>query len=138
MDPSAPGLLRDLRRLADQLFDTVLHEYTADTPLDVRFERIDDLSEAPIEEKHLVVLTLACAQLLHRVTAEPAQARPRHVQTLTDILEQVIPALVASRPQVSPAAAADLRSIADGMSQAASHLIFCAGPGGFAYEAHER
>lgn len=137
MHPSADGYLRELRLLADQLFDIVCHEFTTGAPVLVRFDRVDDLAEQDIEEHHLVATALLCAQLLHRVTSEPEQTHPRHVQTLTDILEQVIPPLATARPNASPAVVTDLHSLGDRFARTASSLIMLADPAGTTFDAQE-
>lgn len=138
MHPSATGYLRELRSLADELFDVVCHEFTTGDPVLVTFDRVDDLVEHPIEAEHLVAATLLCAQLLHRVTREPSYTQPRHVQTLTDILEQVIPPLARSHPHVSPTVEAHLDALCGRFARAASQLIVLADPGAVAFDARER
>lgn len=137
MHPSASGHLRELRLLADRLFEVVCDEFTTGTPVLVQFDRVDDLAEREIEVDHLVATALLCAQLLHRVTADPEQTHPRHVQTLTDILEQVIPPLAKARPDTSPAVASDLHSLGDRFARTASSLIMLADAGGEMFDAQE-
>lgn len=134
MHPSAPGYLHTLRQLVEQLFDIICHEFAADVPVTVRFDRVDDLAGQPIQEKHLVATALLCAQLLHRVTARPDEAQPRHVQTLTDILEQVIPTLASVRPHTSPATTEELVSLAEGLANAAFRLVLLADPADTGYD----
>jgi hypothetical protein len=137
MHPSADGYLHELRTLADQLFDVVCDEFTTGEPVEVRFHRVDDLAERDIEEQHLVATALLCAQLLHRVTAQPGRTRPRHVQTLTDILEQVIPPLAQARPDTSPAVVATLRGLGERFAHTAASVVMLADPGGAGYDAYE-
>ncbi len=138
MHPSATGYLRELRSLADELFDVVRQEFTTGDPVQVTFDNVEDLVEQPIEAQHLVAATLLCAQLLHRVTVEPGYTQPRHVQTLTDILEQVIPPLARSHPRASPTVEAHLDALSERFARAASQLIVLADPGAVAYDARER
>jgi len=128
MHPSVPGYLVELRRLADQLFDVVRKEFTTGAPVTVHFERIDDLAETRVEAEHLVATALLCAQLLHRVTAVPEDTRPRHVHTLSDIIEQVIPPLVSTVPENS-SAAGELRAIGGAIAEIAFLLTMLTDPG---------
>lgn len=137
MHPSASGHLQELRLLADRLFDVVCQGFTTGTPVRVQFDRVDDLAESEIEVEHLVATALLCAQLLHRVTSEPEQTHPRHVQTLTDILEQVIPPLAEARPDTPPTVASDLYSLGDRFARTASSLIMLADAGGTTFDAQD-
>jgi hypothetical protein len=137
MHPVADGHLRTLHRLAEELFDVVCHEFTGGVPVRVQFERVDDLIEQSIGEEHLVTTALVCAQLLRRVTAQPESTHPRHVQTLTDIIEQVLPPLAAVRPDAPPNVTAHLRRLGDEFARTASALIVLADAGGPAFDAQE-
>jgi hypothetical protein len=133
MHPSAPGHLNELRELAGRLFEVVCEHYTTGAPVMVTFDRVDDLVEKDIEEQHLVATALLCAQLLHRVTAEPEQTSPRHVQTLTDIIDQVIPSLAMTGSRRSAASEA-LLTVGDSIAQTAFSLLVLSDPDGPGYE----
>ena len=64
------------------------------------------------EEEHLVGTALLCAQLLHRVTAVPEQAQPRHIVTLCDIIDQALKPLKAEG-EASPATRFAIMSSSD-------------------------
>jgi hypothetical protein len=133
MPPNTSGYLGDLRQLADQLFHVVREEFTTGAPVIIQFERVDDLAETQVEEPQLVATALLCAQLLHRVTAEPANTHPRHVLTLSDIIEQVIPPLAAAVPG-NPGAAKALLDVGGTIAEIAFQLTMLTDPGdtGFA------
>jgi hypothetical protein len=134
MHPSVPGHLSELRQLAGQLFEVVCEQFTTGAPVTVQFDRIDDLAEKDIEEQHLVATALLCAQLLHRVTAEPELTRPRHVQTLTDIIDQVIPSLAMTGSGTSEGAE-ELMKVGDSIAQTAFNLLMLSDPDGPEYDA---
>lgn len=125
MHPNAPDHLRDLHRLASRLFDVVCGEFTTGAPVTVRFERIDDLAEKDIDEQHVVATALLCAQLLHRVTTEPALTQPRHVMTLADIIEQVVTQLATLQDATD-----SLLEVGGDIAQTAYNLAVSADPGG--------
>jgi hypothetical protein len=133
MHPSAPAHLSELRHLAGRLFDVVCEQFTTGAPVTVRFARVDDLAEQDIEEQHLVATALLCAQLLHRVTADPEQTYPRHVQTLTDIIDQVIPSLASARSEASEAFEA-LMTVGDRIARTAFNLLMLSDPDGPGYD----
>ena len=135
MHPSAPAHLSELRHLAGRLFDVVCEQFTTGTPVSVEFDRVDDLAEKDIEEQHLVAAALLCAQLLHRVTAEPEQTHPRHVQTLTDIIDQVVPSLATAGSGTSAEAFEALMAVGDGIAHTAFQLLMLSDPDGPGYDA---
>ncbi len=134
MHPSVPGYLDELRRLAEHLFRVVQLEFTVGPAIIVQFGRVDDLARTDIETDHLVATALLCAQLLHRVTADPQNVRPRHVNTLTDVLEQVVPHLATLCPENSAAANA-LRGVGARLVDVTFNLMMLADPGGPDYAA---
>lgn len=131
MHSSAPGYSRDLdelRQLAGMLFNALRDEYTVDSGISIRFDRIDGLAELTIDQEHLVATTLLCAQLLHRVTADPDRAEPRHVVTLGDIIDQTLTSLLQER-RVNTRVSVVLRDVHNRICTICMSLALMADPG---------
>jgi hypothetical protein len=90
--------LGELHQLSHSLFVALRRQFPVWDGMSVRFDRIDDLDRIAIEEEHLVAATLLCTQLLHRVTAAPDDAHPRHVVTLCTIVDQALTTLLEESP----------------------------------------
>lgn len=86
--------LKELRELSDTLFDVLRERFIVEESLSVRFDRIDALADTEIRQEHVVATALLCSQLLHRVSAVPTRADPRHIVTLCDIIDQALVTLV--------------------------------------------
>jgi hypothetical protein len=131
MHPSAPGYKRDLDdlyQLAGELFDALRETYSTRATLAIRLDEIDLLVDTVIDEEHLVATTLLCAQLLRRVTAEPARTQPRQVVTLGDIIDQTLTTLLHDdRPDSS--VRRQLRDIHERVCGICMSLALLADPG---------
>jgi hypothetical protein len=132
MHRSAPGRLRRLRDLAAELYEVVSAEF-GHLPHRIEFSGVADLAEANIDKEHLVAATLLCAQLLHRATADPELTRPRHIQTLADIIDQVLPELLGHTSD-APGAEKTLRALGAGIADQAFNLVMLADPDSPTYE----
>ena len=126
-DSTYQGYLAELNRLAGRLFDLVRQSYDCATEVILHLDRSDRLMPRLIEGDDIVAATLFCAQLLRRATADPETARPRHVVGLTDFVDQLIRALLETRPPDRAAQA--LRSIHDRIGDIALSLAVLADPG---------
>ena len=126
-DSSYQGYLAELNRLADRLFHLVRQSYDCATEVVVHLDRSDRLMPRTIDAADVVALTLFCAQLLRRATADPENTHPRHVVGLTDFVDQLIRTLLKTQPPDQAARA--LRSVHARIDDIALSLAVLADPG---------
>jgi hypothetical protein len=95
----------DVCRLADALFHALRTEFDVDSSVSLELRRSDALSSGPdAEQAHVAVMSLMCAQLLHRVGNPRTTDDVNEVFVLISALDVLLGRLLGEVPRDSPSA----------------------------------
>jgi len=95
----------DICRLADGLFHALRTEFDVDSSVSLQLRRPDALSAGPdAEQAHVAVMSLMCAQLLHRVGNPRTSDDMNEVFVLISALDVLLGRLLGETRRDSPSA----------------------------------
>ncbi len=121
--------ITNLHHLSADAFRAVWQSFGPVSPITLTPVDVDDLSGwDPNEDHTAVVAALLSFQLLRRATSDQSLVRPRHVQTLTDIVDQLLSELAATASIEDHKN--ELHRVNDAICREAFSLLMMANPGG--------